>query len=293
MEERILKLVSNDGEVVGEYNPDEQYIRNKKQDDFMKEKMQRNKAMDEFNKENGKFIWSYPERIRQLIKSEEFRKADLTMIFYLATFVNGTGFLSHDNQLKFTKKDIQQKLGIGRNLFGKFYNKLIEHEILIATDKNYKWSETYNFYGATTGKAKPKMLVRTYVEQVRELYEAKTETGKKKYSAINLYPVFALVPYLHHSSNIVCKNPDVKNIEDIEYFNLREITELLDLNQSKKVSSGLQSILLNGQTTFVKSESKGETYYKLNPRIFWRGTEAPDKKMVAEFDMIDNNRKRK
>lgn len=56
--------------------------------------------------------------------------------------------------------------------------------------------------------------------------------------------------------------------------------------------SGLQSFRLNGQTTFVESESK-EIYFKLNPRIFWRGMEAPDKKMVAEFDMIDKNRKKR
>ncbi|MBK5444167.1 hypothetical protein [Peribacillus sp. TH24] len=291
MEERIVKINGN-GEIIGEFNGDDYSVRSKKQDDFYRVLKQRKEAMDEFNKENGKFIWSYPERIRQLIKSEDFTKAHLTMIFYLATFVNGTGYLSHDNKVKFTKKNIQEKLGIGRNLFSKFYNKLIEHEILIASDKNYKWNETYNFYGATTGKAEPKRLVRTYIEQIRELYQATTEAGKKKYSAINLYPVFALVPYLHHSSNIICKNPDVKNIEDIDYFNLTEITELLDLNQSKKVASGLQSILLNGQTTFVKSESKGETYYKLNPRIFWRGTNTPDKILVAEFDMIDNNRKK-
>ncbi|BDG37249.1 hypothetical protein BV455_02426 [Parageobacillus caldoxylosilyticus] len=290
--ERTLKLVSSDGEIVGEFNPDTQYIRNRKQDDFMKQNEKAKKEFEEFNKDAGKFIWSYPEKIRQLIKSEEFTKSDITMIFYLATFVNSAGYLSHDNGVKFSKKDIQEKLEISRNAFSKFFNKLIDHKILIPSGKNFMWNDEYNFYGSTKGKASPTMLVRSYVNQIRYLYEAKNRKGKKLYSAIKLYPVFALIPYLHHSTNIICKNPDVKNIEDIEYFNIKEIAELLDLNQTKKVSSGLSSLLLNGQTVFVKVECRNETYLKLNPRIFWRGTVAPDKKLVAEFDMIDNNRKK-
>ncbi|MFJ8088779.1 hypothetical protein ACIQ7N_11305 [Lysinibacillus sp. NPDC095746] len=136
------------------------------------------------------------------------------------------------------------------------------------------------------------MLVRTYIYQIRELYEAKTETGKRKYSPTALYPVFALIPYLHHSSNIICKNPEVRHIEDIDYFSLSEIAKLLDLKDSKKMSLSLSSILLNGQTTFVKVESKNEKYLKLNPRIFWKGTSVPDKNLIAEFDMIANNRKK-
>ncbi|MRX52925.1 hypothetical protein GJU41_02980 [Bacillus idriensis] len=294
MENNVLRMVNGDGEVTREFNPDTHYIRSKKQDEFVKKKEQAKAEFDEFNEAAGKFIWSYPEKIQQLIKSEEFTKADLTMIFYLATYVNGAGYLVHDNNnVKLTKKQIQEKLSVGRNLFSKFFKKLIDHKIVIPEGNHFKWSVTFNFYGTTVGKAKPTMLVRTYVTQIRHLYEAVNDEGKKAYSAINLYPVFALVPYLHHSSNIVCKNPDVKEIEDIEYFNLKEITELLDLNQTKKVSSGLSSLLLDGQTTFVKSESKGEIYFKLNPRIFWRGTVAPDKKMVAEFDMVDKNRSKR
>ncbi|MBE1554496.1 hypothetical protein [Sporosarcina limicola] len=155
------------------------------------------------------------------------------------------------------------------------------------------WNVAYNFYGSSTGKAKPIQLVRTYIHQVRYLYEARTKEGKRRYSPIALYPIFALVPYLHRSSNIICKNPDVLHIEDIEYFNITEITALLDLTHSKKTSSALSSLSLNGQTVFVKVESRNEVYLKLNPRIFWRGADVPDYKMIAEFDMIDNNHKKR
>ncbi|WP_391116873.1 hypothetical protein [Psychrobacillus sp. L3] len=128
------------------------------------------------------------------------------------------------------------------------------------------------------------------MNQVRELYEAKKENEKRKYSVISLYPIFALVPYLHHSSNIICKNPEVKDIDEIEYYTLSEIAELLGLNDSKKMSKSLSSLLLNNQKTFVKISSKNETYLKLNPRIFWKGINAPDQNLISEFDMIDNNR---
>ncbi|MDR7246319.1 hypothetical protein [Priestia megaterium] len=285
-----LYIVTGDGEIREKFDSNTYYIRNKNQDEFVKMKVKAKKDFDEFNEDTGKFIWSYPERIQQLIKSNEFSKSDITMIFYLATFINGTGYLAYDNNIKLDKKGLQSKLEIGRTLFGKFLKKLIKYEILMPSGNYFKWNETCNFYGSTKGKAKPKTLVRTYVNQIRELYETKNEKGKRKYSAINLYPIFALVPYLHHSSNIVCKNPNVQDIEDIEYFNLKEIAELLDLRDSKRMVASLHSLVLDGQTTFIKVESKNEAYLKLNPRIFWRGTNVPDQNLVAEFDMIDNNR---
>lgn len=285
-----LYVVTGEGEIIDRFDGNTYYIRNKNQDEFVKMKGKAKKDFDEFNEDTGRFIWSYPERIQQLIKSNEFSKSDITMTFYLATFINGTSYLAYDNNIKLDKKGLQSKLEIGRTLFGKFLKKLIEYEILMPSGNYFKWNETCNFYGSTKGKAKPKNLVRTYVNQIRELYEAKNEKGKRKYSAINLYPIFALVPYLHHSSNIVCKNPSVQNIEDIEYFNLKEIAELLDLRDSKRMVASLHSLVLDGQTTFIKVESKNEAYLKLNPRIFWRGTNVPDQNLVAEFDMIDNNR---
>ena len=293
-EEDFIKWINSDGEHFKSVNRNEGYWRTKKQDEFIKKVSEAKEEFEAFNSEAGKFIWSYPEKIQYLIKSEEFSKADLTMVFYLATYVNGLGYLTHDNNnIKMNKGDLQKALGVGRNLFNKLHAKLIEHEILIASGSNYKWNEAFNFYGATKGKAKPTMLVRTYVNQIRVLYEATNEAGKRKYSATLLYPIFALVPYLHRTSNIICKNPDVKDIDDIEYFSLTEIAELLDLKNSKKMSSSLSGILLDEQATFRKVESKNEKYLQLNPRIFWRDVVAPDSRILSEFNMIDNNRKKR
>ncbi|MGG0496712.1 hypothetical protein ABEY62_27545 [Priestia megaterium] len=292
MSNNHIILMGEYGDITKKLDGSKYYIRSKYQDELVKMKEKSQGEFEEFNERTGKFIWSYPEKIQQLIKSNEFTKSDITMIFYLATFINGTGYLAYENRVKLNKKGIQTKLEIGRTLFGKFFNKLIKFEILIPSGDYFKWNETYNFYGSTKGKAKPQTLVRTYVNQIRELYEVKNEKGKRKYSTINLYPVFALVPYLHHSSNIICKNPDAQAIEDIEYFNLKEIAELLDLRDSKRMAASLHLLVLDGQTTFIKVQNKNEAYLKLNPKIFWRGTNVPDQNLVAEFDMIDNNRRK-
>jgi len=289
-EAKVLKMVDENGEVWDELNTATHYVRSKKQDEFIKNDSEAKLEFEAFNSEAGKFIWSYPEKIQHLIHSPEFTKSDITMVFYLATYVDGLRYLTYGNKLKMKKADLQKVLGVGRNLFNKLYAKLKQHEILKATEHGYKWNEAFNFYGATKGVAKPTMLVRTYVMQIRELYEATNQTGKRKYSATLLYPIFALVPYLHRTSNIVCKNPDVKDINDIEYFSLTEIADLLDLKNSKRMSSSLSGILLDEQATFRKVESKNEKYLQMNPRIFWRDVVAPDSRLVSEFNMIDNNR---
>lgn len=289
-EAKVLKMVDENGEVWDELNTATHYVRSKKQDEFIKNDSEAKLEFEAFNSEAGKFIWSYPEKIQHLIHSSEFTKSDIAMVFYLATYVDGLRYLTYGNKLKMKKADLQKVLGVGRNLFNKLYAKLKQHEILKETEHGYKWNEAFNFYGATKGKAKPTMLVRTYVMQIRELYEAKNEAGKRKYSATLLYPIIALVPYLHRTSNIICKNPDVKDINDIEYFSLTEIAELLDLKNSKKMSSSLSGILLDEQATFRKVESKNEKYLQMNPRIFWRDVVAPDSRLVSEFNMIDNNR---
>lgn len=292
-EGKIFKMVDENGEVWDELNTATHYKRSKKQDEFIKKDSEAKMEFEAFNLDAGKFIWSYPEKIQQLIQSPEFTKSDLAMIFYLATYVDGLGYLTYGNKVKLKKADLQKVLSIGRNLFNKLHAKLIQHEILIDSEHGYKWNEAYNFYGSSKGVAKPTMLVRTYVNQIRVLYEATNEAGKRKYSATLLYPIFALVPYLHRTSNIICKNPDVKDINDIEYFSLNEVAELLDLKNSKKMSSSLSGILLDEQATFRKVESKNEKYLQMNPRIFWRNVVAPDSRLVAEFNMIDNNRKKR
>ena len=183
-EGKILKMVDAEtGEITNEFNTATHYLRSKKQDDFLQKVSEAKEEFEAFNSEAGKFIWSYPEKIQYLITSDEFSKSDLTMVFYLATYVNGMGYLTHDNNnIKLDKADLQKVLGVGRNLFNKLHAKLLQHEILIPSGINYKWNEAFNFYGATKGKAKPTMLVRTYVMQIRELYEAKNEAGKRKYS---------------------------------------------------------------------------------------------------------------
>ncbi|EKN67069.1 hypothetical protein BABA_13130 [Neobacillus bataviensis LMG 21833] len=289
---RIIHINDN-GEITKEYSDKSNRIISDKQIDYLKLNTKSKGEFESFNEEAGKFIWSYPAKIQELIKSSEFTKSDLTMIFYLATYVNGHGFLVYDNQIKLDKNDLQKVLGIGRNLFSMVYNKLKNHKILIPSGYAFKWNESYNFYGKTTGVAKPTMLVRTYVNQIRELYEATTETGERKYSAVSLYPIFALVPYLHRTTNIICKNPEVTAIEDIDYLTLSEVAELLDLKDSKKMSASLTSIHLAEQSVFRKVEVRNEKYLQMNPRIFWKDVTAPDERLIAEFDMVDNRLKRK
>ena len=295
VKDNVVRLVDSNGEQVGEFDSQSQYIRSKKQDEFYRRNAETKEDFSSYNQDAGKFIWSYPAKVQEIIQSEDFTKADISMIFYLATFVNGKGYLAFDNNsVKLVKKDLQKAMGCSRNLFNRFYNKLVNHGILlpvtVGKEKVYKWNEAYNFYGITKGKAKPTELVRTYVHQIRFLYEDVKENGRKRYTATALYPIFALVPHLHRTSNIICKNPDEKDYDLIEYFSLLEIADLLDLKDSKRMSTSLSSILLDGQTTFRSVESKNEKYLQLNPRIFWRDVVPPDSRLVSEFNMIDYNR---
>lgn len=289
---RILRI-NNDGVITMDVSDNNHYIRSDSQNRFLKKREEAKAEFSEFNDDAGKFVWSYPAKIKELIKSNNFTKSDLTMIFYLATYVNGCGFLVYNNQIKLDKAGLQKVLGIGRNHFSKFFNKLVNYQIISTSDEGFKWNQGYNFYGTTKGIAKPHELVRSYVYQIRELYEAKDEKGKRKYSAISLYPVFSLVPYLHNSTNIICKNPEVKDIEEINYYCLSEIADLLDLKDSKKMSASLSSIQLAEQSVFRKIEIKNEKYLQMNPRIFWKDATVPDKRLIAEFDMVDNRLKRK
>ncbi|WP_391116871.1 hypothetical protein [Psychrobacillus sp. L3] len=85
MENNYVIYNPETGEKVGSFNPEEHYLRSKRQDDFMKLNEKAKEEFAEFNAEAGKFIWSYPVQIQHLIHSPEFDKSDLTMIFYLAT----------------------------------------------------------------------------------------------------------------------------------------------------------------------------------------------------------------
>lgn len=83
------------------------------------------------------------------------------MIFYLAIFVNGPGFLAYENRIKLKKKDIQNKLSINYSEFSDFYSKLVEEDIIRPEGIEFKRNNEFNFHGTTSGKAKHQLLVRT------------------------------------------------------------------------------------------------------------------------------------
>lgn len=230
-------------------------------------------------REFGGFYFQKYEYVLKL----ELEKQFLTRYIYLCTYIDYEGrlrFKSANNKGKLiTVKDLPKVLGLSEREARNTKNALVEHELIfINKDKTINVNPKYAIKGGMSRK-ELRGSVRAMEEGIREIYEKAKPREHRRLALL-----MELLPYINFSHNIVCNNPNEKDIEKVDPFNLTEVMELAKYTNLTKFKRDLLNLTVNEELVIKITETKHGKFIYVNPRIFYKGNNVNDlKSCINEF----------
>lgn len=249
----------------------------KNQRDFLKNK--RNK--ESLTKSLGGFITMFYCNNKKLYEESCVSKATITRLMLLATYLdynnnlvmeknddnnNKINELEHDELME--KSDLQRVLGLKYDIFRKFFIEATKSNILIQDGKNFKLNIDY-FYKGELNNNIEKNYIRVYISTIRKIYDGMSPSKHNLLSYI-----FQLIPCIHYSTNYVCKNVSC-SYNDIEYMNLCDICEFLNLSTDRKAMSKFKK-----QIKSLLIEHNGIKYYLMNEVVYSNGKKSKQRFVI-------------
>jgi len=148
-----------------------------------------------FVKKYGNFIFKHNKIRNELTESDEVRLA------FLATYVDYHGVLVKDSGLPLQPKELFNLIGVKREIFNKWYSKLITSEIIIEQGGYLILDKDY--YSKGTVKIRKNSHTRVFITAMRNLYNS-----NKGSNLTNVGHIFKILPYISLRTNDICWNPN-------------------------------------------------------------------------------------
>lgn len=225
----------------------------------------------------------------------------LAKIIYLITYMDyRTNILmvrdsSTEPKRPMTKKDVQKVIRLHRCKFSRFWNEMLATGI-IEEESDGRLRVCKSFCkGKLTNKNATAMKVFTHA--VKYMYE-NVDVRSHRYIAY----LFRLIPYISLRYNIVCKNPLETNESAIEWMTVKEICQVLKIDESQaaRFMNNLFSLEFvdrqgdkNSVVMFLKNTKNDEVrnFIIINPQ-FYSGYMCQDdmRELLDDFKLIGNTK---
>jgi hypothetical protein len=251
--------------------------------------------LKEHCRELGGFIHVCYVKNELLFNNLNLTRPTITRLIYLATYID---YNNRDSNLlvkygknhklePLKKKDIENLMKLSNPSFLKFFNEIKEKGILFEDNKKYYLSNKYFSKGQSIYKKKE--YTRIFIDSTRFFYQNSTSRQHTQLSY-----VFQLIPFLHYETNILCRNPDELDIDNLDILSLRDICELLKIKTSYEQMSRVENSLLKFKLIFnnkkyhlfkriiVKGEDEKVDYFITNPLLIWKGNDVDKNKETIE-----------
>ncbi|MDO3682162.1 hypothetical protein [Paenibacillus ehimensis] len=230
-------------------------------------------TMGLFADENGGFVFSLfiscstvAERFPTLTQS------DMARLMFIGTYTGyEDGRLRYDNGTPLLRTSLEKLVGLSRARFSEFYNRLVTEDILREEDGEIDINPTvFQRGGSEVAGTEDYQRTRLYRRTVRDLYEAYGKGRDVKQLAI----VYAVIPFLHFNTNIVCYNPQEYNAEKLKPMTLDKLAALLHYSDTQKLKIAMSSVMLGGRPVFGFVEDVNDKRKRrviVNPRVVFAG----------------------
>lgn len=228
-------------------------------------------------------------------------RAIIARLIYLGTYIDYNNrqanlLVKHSKNNKvepLTKKDIEKLMGLSKQPFYQFLNITKENGLLFEFEGKFYISDKY----FTRGKSyfKDKEYTRIFIDTTRFIYENSSTRQHKQLSY-----VFQLIPFLHYSTNVLCKNPDEKDLNKVIKLSLKDICQLLGIGTSSSQMERIEKsllrfkIIVNGETyhlfkrVILKGEYNTKDYFVINPMVVRKGKDLELAKETIKFLCFDD-----
>ena len=144
-------------------------------------------------------------------------------LMYLATFIRqdtGGKLVNYHDSKPITRRNLSAILGFGETATKRFWGEVKDKFITVKPDGLYMDPDIF-FKGRLKEKPVNKQYYQFYCDAIRAIYKA-TPTRQH----CHLGYVFRLLPYLNLEYNVLCHNPDEKDLEKIDYLTFDEFCTL-------------------------------------------------------------------
>ena len=184
-----------------------------------------------------------------------------------------------DNNITYIdKKKLQELLNIGNKAFYKFYNNIIDCNLLKEIDKHIYINNNVFYrgrekeYKKLTDK-KLKDFTRLYIKTTRDLYK---NIGTRSYNKLAI--AYKLLPHVNWKYNILCNNINEINKDKIEPLTIENVIHIIGYNKNqisrfKKDFYGIKYKEKQLFKTIQNDENYNNSFTIVNPLLYYRGND--------------------
>lgn len=234
---------------------------------------------------------------------EELDNKDLGYFLLLQTFTDYNNILkedSEDSKVPMNKKQLQEKLNIGRNTLYKVLKSLkrqglLEEKKIDSYGKQRKamiLTDEYSFrksviYDNGKNKKDTDKAVKVFMSELQDIY------NQEHIKPADIGFIYKCIPYVHYDSNFLVHNPNFKRKEDADMITVGELSEIQGLSRSV-TQTRLKEITWKGMYVFARvkvGDNANETKLKVNPQVIYRKQGKPAVSSIEFY--VQNTKKRK
>ena len=195
--------------------------------------------LDNHAEDNGGFVFLFYENRNYLaMRYPELTPADTARLLYLATYVGyGTTRLEHDNGRPITRRQFAELTRLSASRHSDFVTKMSRNNILRVSNNAVHLLEPIFYKGSvkeapmSSGEARH---IRLYIKTMRDLFE-----NIDARSIGRLALIYDVLPFVHFEHNILTRNPDEENFDDVVPMSLGELADHLGFSGAKRMRSAL------------------------------------------------------
>ena len=243
-------------------------------------------------KELGHFYWILADNI-----FSDLQPQTVTKLVMLCTYLNYNGRFQRSEKTTIKKNDLQQILAISKQAFYDFWRE-VKVKYIIERDGDLYISDKANIFRGKLPKAQEPEVThyqKAYINAVRKLYNA---TSIRKHKQLGY--VFKLLPYINLEYNIFCKDPFIKEIDNIMPLSVVDLCCLIgyNANQSARLLKELQALTFehNHRQEFLISyvdngnNTPQSKMVFVNPHIMYNGSNFQKVEVLGAFCRLDSGK---
>ncbi|MCY7780059.1 hypothetical protein MOB41_16795 [Bacillus haynesii] len=243
-------------------------LRHRNQDDAFREQQKQTTDRRDFSNANM-------SNIHEVYDALTTAQCGYLMLLQCYVDYNGVLVKSSRDKTPMTTADMMSVLQLVKKprTFYDFLSACITHDIIREEDGIYSVNERYHFKGNFGSQ----YVVKLYTAKIKKVYS--------EVKATDIGLIYRMLPFVHYETNALCENPFEKNPKQIRWFNKKELAAAIGVT-SDTLGRRLKQMKFDGE--FVVARIKVGTEperYTFNPNVFYRQSKAPDKTLLAMFNV--------
>lgn len=210
-------------------------------------------------------------------------------LLYLCTYLNFENEFMISQRQKMKKSDLKSILGLSTGTTFNFWKEVNGTYIIDLGDDGLKLNCSEIVRGAISDS--DSLYKKIYIDAIRNIYKA-TPTSKHKH----LGYVFKLLPFINTEYNIICDNPEEKELKKIKPLSVADICDIIDYDKTNLARfmkiyrqitfdyKGQQEYFL----TFVTNKGDADsTRAFVNPHILYSGSDFKKVEVLGAFVKVE------